>query len=1393
MSHRLTKEELDDQFEQFLKESLSDDSFDSNKKSMVLENLGKPIVKRNKKKDTPPWWAADDDSEDGDLVITSRSFRKSQSTSQPIEEVEEENQIDELQQSTQDYLITSMEKDSLEIDESVMAYGPNKSTNGVGLDTLEEQEEKENFFARLEKGASSTIDYSRLNKELDSTDSTQLTALICNNETPKTADEGMKELSENYSEDFEDDPEALSPIARNLEEHDGLEDHRKEEENHGMLAKVMLDSMDSTIDTQKLLQQTQEDPVSVTPQETNEAIGTGISNQYTNSEMEALHLVYQNLNQLAEDTDEQKSNLKATSHTSTSFVDTADLTGKSLQKIPTGESDMSTVDELMQPFRGDQCFDVKSLKQSENKEPGSVGKNLKGVLGENENKIYLQEWHSGKSELRESFSVPEFDPQHDNNKNVTQNSESQQQLAASKEPGQPERFTMHQRERSGHVVNYGNYPVQNKTTSGLLYNKHSNKTVKSPTSVLKKGQNAQYAFVKSSGYGKTSTATKPSSAPESFQSKTYVWHKKEKSPIRKQQRDLLSDTRTIRFAEDVGFPEDSRTSNAQMLDQSTTQGHSDSQGISRPVSSYEITSENESAMHYSNLIGRDLTVLQRLQNVEEKLNAERGQDFSRKEEEFKLETHGMKAKYEEEIKQLKQENYKLEAKLHAEEEKFRKRNLLGDKNNPATEEKLQPIRQEIEEQETLLKGYQQENERLYQQVKELQLKNKENEGHMFKENQALKANLISLREKLNGNAKSNQYAPSGNESNNQGFTELIAELRTLRKRETSLLDDIARCKQEKQAVEVDLVQLKKERDFLKTQVSSTSDEKSYAIKMMEESYKQEISRLNKRLQWFAENQEMLDKDAARLRDAYEQIEKLKSQVEKLTQNAGNQSVQQQQRLKDRSADAKRIQDLERQVKEMEGIIKRRHPNSIPAIMYAAAAASETDSSAKSSTVSFLERRIQKLESDLESKDEEAKKSLRSMEQQFQKVKIQYESRINELEELLAQKALNEPQNCVDSTIKVKALEQELSIFKEAHHITVMNLQKELETFKEKNSILEHKGNAKFDEMTEQSKLTRLNKELTAKHKEIQELSKTVERLQKERMLMLSSKRQESSSSARSKHLGATKAEAIPPLKGNTLETESFPAMLDEKLYQPDTFADFHISDLQQENERLQAEVHKLSQEINQQNIKYETVQARGEDATKRLKEENAEQIAALKNLHQRNMEKLICQHAIEHSSSRVAELSSKTSTQEILIKHLQKQVSELQKDRELLAVLHIREETLQNEVTKLLDELKTARECHTPEMRHYLTLESKIKYMEMRHSQREQELQQVIQQTRHAAESVQTRETYKWKKLVQQKNMELEKFRSELDAILDVLRVLQRQGIVIPTTTSEGSEVYWRT
>lgn len=91
------------------------------------------------------------------------------------------------------------------------------------------------------------------------------------------------------------------------------------------------------------------------------------------------------------------------------------------------------------------------------------------------------------------------------------------------------------------------------------------------------------------------------------------------------------------------------------------------------------------------------------------------------------------------------------------------------------------------------------------------------------------------------------------------------------------------------------------------------------------------------------------------------------------------------RAKDRAADAKRISDLERQVKEMEGILKKRHPNSLPVLMWAASAAEGSKDSEL--TTRYLEDRVKKLEAELAEKDDEMQRSLRALEQKFNVMKV----------------------------------------------------------------------------------------------------------------------------------------------------------------------------------------------------------------------------------------------------------------------------------------------------------------------------------------------------------------------------------------------------------------------
>lgn len=57
-----------------------------------------------------------------------------------------------------------------------------------------------------------------------------------------------------------------------------------------------------------------------------------------------------------------------------------------------------------------------------------------------------------------------------------------------------------------------------------------------------------------------------------------------------------------------------------------------------------------------------------------------------------------------------------------------------------------------------------------------------------------------------------------------------------------------------------------------------SGDKSFELRVLEDKYREEVAALKKKLQWFAENQELLDRDAGRLKAATTEIHQLKEQV-----------------------------------------------------------------------------------------------------------------------------------------------------------------------------------------------------------------------------------------------------------------------------------------------------------------------------------------------------------------------------------------------------------------------------------------------------------------------------------------------------------------------------------
>lgn len=85
---------------------------------------------------------------------------------------------------------------------------------------------------------------------------------------------------------------------------------------------------------------------------------------------------------------------------------------------------------------------------------------------------------------------------------------------------------------------------------------------------------------------------------------------------------------------------------------------------------------------------------------------------------------------------------------------------------------------------------------------------------------------------------------------------------------------------------------------------------------LKQRYENDIERLNRKLKWYAENQEMLDRDVVKMKMKDQEIKELKDTLDKLRKAQNKAAVDRKERTNERASDAKRIRDLERQVREI---------------------------------------------------------------------------------------------------------------------------------------------------------------------------------------------------------------------------------------------------------------------------------------------------------------------------------------------------------------------------------------------------------------------------------------------------------------------------------------------
>ncbi|XP_047667552.1 centrosomal protein of 162 kDa [Tachysurus fulvidraco] len=1343
MAYRLTQEELDQQFEQFLKESVSDDSVDlgsSSKCPSVLDNLGKASHQHQEKQrqTSVPWWQEDEDSETQGKAL-GKTFRKSLRKSQTIQEVDEDQAKVRCFHDEHRGEADMFSRDSLEPEDSLKIYGSAQSAAALGLQTLNEEMEQAIVLA-----SESVPDESRLNKDQD------VSLTKRNQSVDEERDLGsVKDTSASlaYSDDFEDEASDKEP-------------EEKKPERRGMLAKVSLhDSLNSTDGALvPLLCNDAGEKTEYPDSRMAQASGpgtTGLSyGQSGASDMEALQEAYMQITHSAGKCEEQE----AERSRSPSSLSNPECLKRTTQHGSTTESDLPTAEELMRAIGPDSgitiglCFDA----------------------------------------LRES-AVDKKDESLDSGSHITRANAKHAPLALreadNEDPEAMEPYQTSSHHRHWSITEQVKRLMQEQDYFPEVPPVASGRAKKSQVpcrSIPTASGKASVPSVKNKKADikpllKASTPTRPNSLAKPPSPLTQRKHQNQTS----KKMSSLSQTHIVKGPESSFKVSNELVASIQSIAtflQHRIEADSPNSGCTEQSIQQAKQSKREMEEGGAEARGHGLPLeYSSLERIHLQL--------AEKESEFLLREKQLQQIHSEEISALKQENYMLQSKLHSAEETIKKQRWsFVEASDSGKDEKLRLIERELKEQETLIQGYHVENEKLYLQMKALQAQSKQNEEAMFAENQKLLTELAITKEQLNKSSKEKTMGNIGNGCNFHGcnVAELLAELQTAQKRESQLQEESRRLKQEKQSLHVDLQMVKKERDLAKAQLISNSGDKGFELKLLEDRHKEEVAALKKRLQWYAENQELLDKDAARLRSANAETQRLTEQVEKLKMEVAKQANQQQKKVKERSAEARRVQDLERQVKEMEEVLRRRHPNSLPALMFAAAAADgesggENLSAARqpSYSAALLERRIHRLEAELENRDEEGKRSLRAMEQHFQRIKLQYEQQISDLEQQIAEQGSGchkcSSKKSETQSYTVEELEQPKELPQSEVHTLTSNVDTLKEQPQQLHSSAEHEKPSRHQKQTEAAHITRmerLNLELATKSRTIQELKRTVERLQRERKSMLFSPKYQSSR-ALSKQTGKEQSNVL---------VETFPSTQDERDYQPGVFSGSHISEVQQENERLRVKQEQLEYQWLEERTSLQAAATQAHAELQRAQEQNLEQLNLLKADHQREIERLVASHALEHSSSKVAELTNQVKSQEVMVLHLREQLKELQRNKEALALSKLREETLQNQLTKLLDELKQAKEAHSPQLRHFASLEHKIHNMEVRYNQREQELQQMIIQTRLVVEQEQQAEVTRWKKLAQGKSSELEAFRQELDSILDVLRELQKQGVVIPAT-----------
>lgn len=510
---------------------------------------------------------------------------------------------------------------------------------------------------------------------------------------------------------------------------------------------------------------------------------------------------------------------------------------------------------------------------------------------------------------------------------------------------------------------------------------------------------------------------------------------------------------------------------------------------------------------------------------------------------------------------------------------------------------------------------------------------------------------------------------------------------------------------------------------------------------------------------------------------------------------------------------KKILDLQRQVKEMEDIIKRRYPNSIPAMIYAASSVPnemktyEPKQDGKNQPIAvFLEKRVKILEEELENKDIDNSKKVRSIEQNYNSMSLRYEEHIKQLEmkikeltlKLKTAKSTEELEiELANSILKFQDIIESLKTDLESKQAEITSLKLQVLDLEAPESNARHKASktSSKSSVALNNDISKLRDRIRNKDSELLELKTTITLLQKDREKLLnkinqtSTKNMENLASTttrlkdQSKNAPQTKLPTHNAVESKEENIDD--VMMMSSLRHIHSELNEKYIKLLNHNKHLQVTIQELQLEVEEKRLKVEAINANALSDERKLRESFEEQIKLMKDSYEKKLEKQKLDYIVEHSNSKVAELNGKLRSYEILQEHMKGVIEEAKQDRKKLEQAKESEVNLRSKIKDLENEIHESRSLQTPEVYHYKTLQSKILSIENRHTEKERQLQNIINRVKYKASIDIDQLEDKWRDMLRHKDQEIQHFRTEMDSILEVLKELQRQGVVLPNHDNE--------